>query len=235
MNIFFHNIFNFHVLLPLVLSLTFNIYLYSQNPPIDDSKNIIDILISPPPVTNFSHSENSVFISPVNPDVILNSNMAHSLSTNPPSNFGLSAQFSSDGGLTWPVPDGVKWQLNSSLADPAVVIGLDGKMYIGYINRQTGDQNISIYSGNGQTWNEYTVAFCTSCSPQSGLILDKNHLWIDNRNFNQDNTINIFKNHLYAAWTDLGSTTSTPNELIFSVSDNGQTWPSPPCKPGFRN
>lgn len=158
---------------------------------------------------SITHSENSVFISPVNPDIILNSNNKSPLT---PFTFSVSGQFSLDGGVTWL---GVVGDLNNSVGDPAVVIGRSGRFYVGYINADLG-QSIS-WSDDGGTWNEVVV--------EPGIfnlssIQDKNHLWIDN------SPTSIFEGNLYSAWTDFQG-----GKIIkFSLStatDNGESWSTP--------
>lgn len=205
-----------------------NGFAYSQT---NDSKNTTDIQISPS--GNLTHSENSVFINPNNPNQILNSNNYSAIPHFTNVNYGVSAQPSTDGGQTWPVPPGIIGNLNSSTTDPAVAIGLNGKMYIEYVENINSDINISISSDNGQTWQENVVAYNPGFG--QGLVFDKNHLWIDNRNFKQDNSSNNRKGYLYTGWTDFsGGYPYNGREILVSVStDDGNTWCTQFTQPGI--
>ena len=176
---------------------------------------------------DFYHSENSVFISPVNLDVVLNSNNFHKFFLDticgsfPPiagiTPQGVSAQNSIDGGQIW---SGLIGDLNNSIGDPTVAIGRNGRMYIGYVNIDICNVDaIQVsWSDDGITWNEVLVY------KDTGKFQDKPHLWIDNRQFKQDGTLNPDSGNLYIAWTDW----SPPTErvLISRSTDDGLTWSS---------
>ena len=176
--------------------------------------NIPDITIED--VTNITHSENSVFISPIDPDIIANSN---NFSTWPTiANLSTSGQVSINAGQNW---DGVVGNLNNSRADPAVTIGLNGRIYAGYVDLSFG-QSISYSDDNGQNWIERVVA------PNPGQVADKNHLWIDNRHFRMDGTVNPHDGNLYSAWTDFGNLNNSNLNIVISIStDDGDTWTTP--------
>ncbi|MBW8050984.1 MAG: T9SS type A sorting domain-containing protein [Cytophagales bacterium] len=149
-------------------------------------------------------SENSVFISPVNPDIILNSNNSRSWPS--PNNIGVNGMFSTDGGFSW---SGVAANLHNSQADPAVAIGRNGRFYVNYITAPVCNQGISFSDDNGLTWDSVEIA--------TGACLDKNHLWVDNSIMSPN------EGNLYCAWTHFGGANSGEIELRYST-DDGLTW-----------
>lgn len=178
--------------------------------------NTVDIAITN--AANLTHSENSVFISPNDPNIILNSNNRSGWPTILP--FSTSGQISIDGGLIWPF--GVTGNINNSHGDPATAIGRNGRFYVGYINQNFG-QSISWSDDNGLTWNEELVL----AGPDSTLktLQDKNHLWIDNKQFKIDGTPNINEGNLYAAWSDFRL--AIPIILFSRSTDDGLIWSTP--------
>ena len=157
--------------------------------------------------SSFTESENSVFISPLDKNIVLNANNRIDLS------FSLQqvdAFVSTDGGQTWSLPV----TLFTSQADPAAAIGRNGYKYVLFV-KGTLDLGIAIH--NGTSWN-------TNSLPSSGNIscTDKVHLWIDNRLYKKDGASNSAnEGNLYVA--------SGIQDIIFFRSLNdGQTW-TPAC------
>jgi hypothetical protein len=85
-------------------------------------------------LNNTTQSENSIAVSPLDNKVLLNSNN----STDWPVTqvLGTSWWFSTDGGLTWSGSQNGPGQSNRG--DPAAVIDLSGKAYIGFIHNSGG-------------------------------------------------------------------------------------------------
>ena len=163
-----------------------------------------DIQITP--LTNTTQSENSVFVSPLNDNIVLNSNNSSDYPTT--QIFGASGFVSTDGGLTW--NGSVNGTGGTNGGDPAVAIGLNGRFYNNYIANDGG--NGTAYSTNsGATWTHVQVA------PNPGALADKNHLWVDN------SPASTYVNNLYAGWTDFGG--AFDSEIMISRSTNaGLTW-----------
>jgi hypothetical protein len=155
---------------------------------------------------NTTQSENSVFVSPLNDNIILNSNNSSDYPVT--QIFGASGFVSTDGGLTW--NGSVNGTGGTNDGDPAVAIGLNGRFYNNYIAADGG--NGTAYSTNGgATWTHVQVA------PNPGGLADKNHLWVDN------SPLSPYANNLYAAWTDFGGTFDS--QIMVARSTNaGLTW-----------
>ena len=152
-------------------------------------------------------SENSIFVSPLDNQVVLNSNN----SSHTGGVYGASGYFSFDGAGTW---DGSEQGTGgANRGDPAAAIGLNGNFYVGYIAPNSG-QGCAYSSNNGTDWTHVQV------SNASGSILDKNHLWIDN------SPGSPYEGYLYSAWTDFGGTNDNQIEIAYS-SDDGLSWSTP--------
>ncbi len=158
--------------------------------------------------TNTTQSENSVFVSPTNPQIVLNSNNS---SDWPVSRiFGSSYWVSTNGGSTWTGSTAGAGGTNSG--DPATAIDLNGRMYINYISA-TGGIGASYSTNNGSTWTARTVS--------SKGSLDKNHMWVDN------STTSAFSGRLYSVWTNFLAGDPNVNNIELSRStDAGVTWSS---------
>lgn len=160
------------------------------------------------PVTDVgssTQSENSVFVDPSNPDVMLNSNNSTSVS-GPPS-YGADNLYTFDFAETF---DGsISGAGGNNEGDPASCIGTDGRWYIGYISN--GGQAVAYSDNQGESWTRKQVA------PNPGQLADKNHLWIDTK------VGSPYENYLYNAWTDFGGTFNN-NIVVSTSSDNGETW-----------
>jgi len=177
----------------------------SQNAVTEDSPDvpIID-------TASFTQSENSVFIDPMNSDVVLNSNN----STDFPVSEILGADHftSPDGGLSW--QGSVQGAGGTNRGDPAVAIDLNGRFYVGYIAADRG-QGVAVSDDQGATFTHVQVA--PKPGPGPNDLADKNHLWVDN------SPMSPFEGNLYSAWTDFGG----PNdgEIVVSRStDGGIQW-----------
>jgi len=160
------------------------------------------------PVTdiNSTQSENSIFVDPNDPDIVLNSNNS---TQNPVGSlYGANDLYSFDIGETW--EGEVQGAGGSNSGDPTTAIGLNGRWYVNYINNP-GGMGISYSDDQGQTWTTKTIA------PNPGQLADKNHMWIDN------SPDSPYEGNLYVAWTNFGG--SNDSEISISVSaDDGVTW-----------
>lgn len=158
------------------------------------------------PLTNTTQSENSVFVSPLNENVVLNSNNSSNYPVS--SIYGADYFVSTDGGLTW--TGSVQGAGGTNRGDPAAVIGLNGNMYINYIAANSGN-GTARSTNNGLTWTHVQVA------PNPGSLADKNHMWIDN------SPTSPYQGNLYAIWTDFGGIND--NHIVVSRSvDHGLSW-----------
>ncbi len=162
------------------------------------------------PVTddNSTQSENSIFVDPNNPEVVLNSNNS---TENPLGGlFGANDLYSFSSGETW--EGEVQGAGGDNSGDPTTAIGKNGRWYVNYINNP-GGMGISHSNNQGSTWTTTTVA------PNPGDLADKNHMWIDN------SPLSPYNGNLYVAWTEFGGTYS--NEIAIAASaDDGLTWTS---------
>ncbi len=151
---------------------------------------------------NRTLSENSIAVSPLDNKILFCANN----STDSPVTqvFGTQVGWSTDGGLTWVSqnegPGGV-----GNNGDPAAVIDLNGKFYVGYIDG-TGGMGVSYSTNMGATWSHVDV---TTAGGQ-----DKNHLMVDNV------ASSPYAGRVYNAWVDLGGGVND-NDIVFSFSSNG--------------
>jgi hypothetical protein len=160
------------------------------------------------PVTtiNSTQSENSIFISPVDNMVVLNSNNS---TENPVGGlYGANDFYSFNGTETW--GGEVEGAGGPNSGDPATAIGLNGRWYVNYISNP-GGQGVAYSDNSGDTWTTRII------SPNPGDLADKNHFWIDN------SPASPYEGNLYNAWTDFGG--SYDAEIVISRSvDDGDTW-----------
>lgn len=167
-------------------------------------------------ITNTTQSENSIFVSPENEDIILNSNN----STDTINGSGIvlygSDNFSStDAALTW--AGSIFGTGGSNSGDPTTAIGLNGWWYVGKINNDYG-QSVAYSSNQGLTWTEVVAA----PGPGGNDILDKNHLWIDNK------PNSPYQGYLYDAWTVFVPGSPDENNIqLTRSSDQGLSWITP--------
>lgn len=156
--------------------------------------------------SNSTQSENSIVINPNNEQVLLNSNN----STPQPSNGsvkGADALKSLDSGETW--SGTVEGAGGPNSGDPAAVIDLNGRWFVGYIDNASG-QSVSWSDDNGATWTVKKVANGSFVN-----LLDKNHLWAD------VSPVSPYKNNLYNGWM-------SNNQIFVSRSvTNGTEWSNP--------
>ena len=156
--------------------------------------------------SNTTQSENSVFVSPLNPSIVLNSNNSSDWPVT--QIFGTSYFVSTNGGASWTGSTGGAGGTNRG--DPSTAINRNGRMFIGGIALDYG-QFVARSDNNGATWTASAVA-------PGPFILDKNHMGVDN-NLGSPN-----QGNLYVAWTNLqGGATDGENEIMRST-DGGVTW-----------
>jgi len=166
------------------------------------------------PVTtsNSTQSENSVFIDPDNPALILNSNN----STPQPSTgsiYGADALYSTDSAATW--AGSYQGAGGGNSGDPTTAINSSGRWFVGFINNNSG-QSVAYSDNQGATW---TVKVAGNAPSGFGNLLDKNHMWIDN------SPSSPYNGNLYNAWTTFGG--SNDSEIGTSRStDDGNSWSS---------
>lgn len=140
-----------------------------------------------PVTTNVNtESENSIAGDPGDMEHILNSNNS-TAQPSTGSTYGADWYNSFDGGTTWSGSYHGAGQDN--WGDPAACINLSGRYFVGYIT-SGGDQNVSYSDNYGATWS-VTVA---NNEGTPNLILDKNHLWVDNSPASPNN------GNIYDAW-----------------------------------
>jgi hypothetical protein len=152
--------------------------------------------------SNRTQSENSIAVSPLDNKVLFNSNNSTDFPVT--TVLGASAFVSTDGGLTWSGdsngPGGF-----SNRGDPAAMIDLTGKLYLGYIHN-SGGMGVSYSTDMGANWTHVAV---TTASGQ-----DKNHLMVDIAPGSP------FAGRVYNSWVDL-SGGSNDNDIVFTFSSNG--------------
>jgi hypothetical protein len=167
------------------------------------------------PVTTVTstQSENSVFVSPTNAALILNSNN----STPQPSTgsvYGADALSSSDSAVTW--GGTVQGAGGGNSGDPTTCINKNGRWFVGFINNASG-QSVAYSDNQGSSWTTKVVG-----TAPSGFnnMLDKNHMWIDN------SLSSSYNGNLYDAWTTFGG--NNDGQIGVSRStDAGVSWSSP--------
>ncbi|HMM11074.1 MAG TPA: GEVED domain-containing protein [Bacteroidales bacterium] len=153
-----------------------------------------------------TQSENSIFVHPLNNDVVIASNNSTNQSAS--TLYGANDLYSFTAGETW--QGKVQGVAGTNSGDPTTAIGLNGRWYINYIS-SPGGQGIAYSTNNGVSWTARTVA------PNPGQLADKNHFWIDN------STSSLFGGNLYIAWSDFGGAYN--NQIVVSRSTNhGDTW-----------
>jgi hypothetical protein len=155
---------------------------------------------------NTTQSENSIFIHPMNSNMLLNSNNS---SDWPVSQiFGASHFESFTRGQTW--QGSVQGTGGTNRGDPATAINWNGRLIVGFIAANSG-QAIAYSDNDGASYTTVQVA------PNPGQLADKNHLWVDN------SAASPFEFNLYDAWTDFGGVNN--NRIVVSRStNNGLTW-----------
>ncbi len=173
-----------------------------------------DITITP--LSNTAQSENSVFVDPMNPLRLINSNNSELWPLpSPRVIYGADYWVSNDGGQTW--TGSVQGAGGPNGGDPATAINSDGRMFVNFINTANGGQSIAYSDNDGASWSTIQIA---AGIQYPYYILDKNHMWVDNGPASPHN------GNLYVAWTNfLGA---TPRQVELSRSINGGlSWSTP--------
>lgn len=159
--------------------------------------------------SNNAQSENSVFIDPMNPLRVLNSNNSQPWPTG--EFYGADYWVSNDGGQTW--TGSVQGAGGVNSGDPATGINRDGRMFVNFITTGYG-QGIAFSDDGGANWSSVQIA-------PGPWLLDKNHMWVD------DSPSSPYGGNLYVAWTNLqGGATDGQIELSRST-DDGLAWSGP--------
>ena len=166
--------------------------------------------------TNNTQSENSIFTDPSDNSQVLNSNNSTDWNGSTVGGlYGADYLYSGNYGETW--SGSVSGAGGSNSGDPAAVISLDGRRYIGFIYNQ--GQAVS-WSDNNINWNRVVVATVPTWWPFN--LLDKNHLWIDN------SPVSPYEGNLYVGWTRFQLFSGDDGQVQISRSaDNGASWGSP--------
>ena len=160
-------------------------------------------------ITNTTQSENSVFVDPLDNNTVLNSNNSTDWTGSTVTVlYGADALYTRDGGTTW--GGQITGAGGANSGDPAAAIGRHGWYYVGYVAADYG-QGVAHSTDAGTTWTHVQVATGVF------VILDKNHLWIDN------SPSSSYESHLYSAWTNFYGTNHGNIELS-SSADSGQSW-----------
>ncbi len=167
------------------------------------------------PVTddpNTTQSENSVFVHPLDINILLNSNNSTDWDGSSVNTlYGANAFFTTDGGMTWGGQIAGAGGYNSG--DPATAIGRNGWYYVGYVADNYG-QGVAYSTDEGNSWTHVQVA-------GGGYVLDKNHLWIDN------SLASPYEGNLYSAWTNFQGGANYEDIELSRSTDNGLSWSSP--------
>jgi len=159
----------------------------------------------PTTTANSTQSENSVFVSPLNANIVMNSNN----STPWPVSgiYGANYLYSTNAGLLWGGTTQGAGGPNSG--DPTTGIDLNGRYYIGFIDNAYG-QSVSWSTNQGTTWTAVVAA-----SKGGSQMLDKNHMWVD------VSPTSPYKNNIYDAWCPLSGSHPNLNNIEFNRSTNG--------------
>ncbi len=165
----------------------------------------------PTTTVSSTQSENSIFVSPVDNDVVLNSNNSTSLDAS--TLYGANFLTTMNGGETW--GGSVQGAGGENSGDPTTCISLDNRWYVNFIHSNYG-QGVAYSTNNGVSWTPKLVA----PSPGGSGMLDKNHMWIDN------SPSSPFVGNLYTAWTNFGGANDTEIEIARTVN-GGATWATP--------
>ncbi len=158
-----------------------------------------------------TQSENSIFVSPVDNDQVLNSNNSTNLSAS--TLWGANYFTTMNGGETW--GGSVEGAGGDNSGDPTTCISLDNRWYVNFIHSNYG-QGVAYSTNNGATWTPQLIA----PSPGGSGMLDKNHMWIDN------SPSSPYVGNLYVAWTNFGGTNDTEIEIA-RTANGGVAWATP--------
>lgn len=158
--------------------------------------------------SNTTQSENSLFVSPLNPSILLNSNNSSDWPVT--QIFGCSYWVSTNGGASW--TGSTQGAGGTNRGDPSTAINRNGRMFIGGIAQDYG-QFVARSDDNGASWTSAALA-------PGPFILDKNHMTVDN------STASPNVGNLYSSWTNIqGGAVDGEIELMRST-DGGVTWTS---------
>ena len=163
-----------------------------------------------------TQSENSIFVNPMNNEHVLNSNNSTDWNGSTVSGlYGSDYLFTNNAGNSW--AGSINGAGGSNSGDPAVVIGKNGRRFIGSIYNQ--GQAVA-YSDDDINWTRVVAGTVPTWWPLN--MLDKNHLWIDN------SSSSTYEGNLYSGWTrfELFSSNDANVEIARS-SNNGASWASP--------
>lgn len=160
-----------------------------------------------------TQSENSVFIDPNNPLLLLNSNNSSDWPVT--TILGADWWISTDGGQTW--SGSINGAGGQNKGDPATAIDLNGRMYVGYISLDRG-QGVAWSPDTGATWTHVQVGPAQTYPD----LLDKNHLWVDN------SPTSPYVGNLYSAWMNSVDYDPANYEIeIVRSTDSGLNWSTP--------
>lgn len=156
--------------------------------------------------SNTTQSENSIFVNPNDNNKVLSSNNS---TDNPVSSvFGTSGFMSSNGAASF--SGSIQGTGGGNSGDPAAVINLAGRYFVGYI-AANGGQGVAYSDNEGASWTDVQIA------PNPGSLADKNHFWVDN------SPSSPYQGRLYSAWTDFGG--AFDGDVVISRStNNGTSW-----------
>ncbi|MDO9512845.1 MAG: hypothetical protein Q7J34_13890 [Bacteroidales bacterium] len=170
-----------------------------------------DVLITGGETTQ---SENSVFVSPFDNEIIINSNNSSDYPVQVL--FGADYFASVDAGQNW--EGSIYGAGEDNNGDPSVAVSNNGRMYIGKISASFG-QNVAWSQDNGITWHEVEAAALPGSFPN---LFDKNHLTIDN------SLASPYEGRVYTGWSRFVSNDidNAQIQLIYSA-DDGISWSTP--------
>ncbi len=156
--------------------------------------------------------ENSVFVSPLDPNVILvgNNTVASGV---PQVNFWIST----DAGKTWASNFVSPLQSTDPTAAISGNIAPSGRFLAGFYQVSQHDVRLRYKDNTSNAWSSDVLV--------SGTYLDKPHLWVDN---SMNSPPGIHRYHMYGAWTrDAKDVEGNPTRVVHirrSIND-GATWP----------
>lgn len=161
--------------------------------PLTDSTDVM--------IVNREEKESSIFVSPLDPKVVLVSNNGGG---------SVTGWISMDRGASW---DSSSSDVGPGDSDPACVIskaaGTYGRFLVNHIG-ENGGQAISYKNSPGASWTPDTVYVVGQGNPT-----DKNHLWVDNKSTGDH------AENLYCGWT-------TPDGIhIARSTTDGVSWDDP--------
>ena len=173
----------------------------------DTNEDSVDVPVSD--TGGDTQSEVSIFVNPTDNGKVLNSNNSTTWTgTTFGVLYGANSLQSDDYAATW--GGSIEGVGGANRGDPAAVISLTGRQYVGFIHN-SGGQGVS-YSDDGIAWTSVIAG------PSTGGTLDKNHLWIDN------SPTSAHEGNLYDAWVDFDSGSEI---YLVRSTDDGLTYSSP--------